>query len=379
MGELLMSSFIDYLKTAKDGLDPQYRAHYLKEDARQTSIAIAIWLIPLLLFGLTDYSYFGSNPQLALSLVIRIALFIFSLYTISALLKVTTVRNYDFIFLRWAAFAVVAVLYFNYSWASRVPLNGAITVLILISAYMAFPTSLLVRLALPIALSVGNLALHWTIAESVNPYSRFSMFVAIIMANILGIIFSTALEFHRRTEFKARLEEARFKEELSRLASIDALTGIYNRRKLMQLATEEFERFHSGNQPFSVLMIDIDHFKELNDSYGHGAGDLILVNFAAYIADNIQKDYIWGRLGGDEFLLVLPNIDRKQAIGIAEKFRHGLHKKSVNWQGEQLSISITIGLTETTRQDHSLDDVLKRADKALYSAKRSGRNRTEIL
>jgi diguanylate cyclase (GGDEF)-like protein len=353
-----------------------YRDHYLTADVRQTCIAIAVWLVPLLLFGYADYLLFGAGPQFAASSALRLAFCAFSFYTIAALRKVATVRDYDKVFLRWAAFGVAVVLYLNYTWAGRVPPTGILTILIIFSSYMIFPARLIVRVAPPLALSAGNFWLQWWVAEPVNPQSLFTTLVALAMANILGIIFSSWLHNHRLTEFRARLEENRVKEELSRLASTDDLTGALNRRKIMELAAGEYERFLRERRPLSVVMIDIDRFKKLNDTYGHEAGDLILTSFTAYVAKGLRHGDIWGRLGGDEFVLVLPDTPVEQAEAVAERLRLGLGEPVV-WQGQQLPFTISSGIAAAREKDRSIEPVIKRADKALYSAKRKGRNRTE--
>ncbi len=366
------------LTEATDDLESQYRAHYLAADARQTILAIAIWLVPAVLLAYADYLTFGLSSVFAALAALRLAFCAYSLYTIAALKKVATARQYDNLFLRWAAVSIIVVLILNYSWARYVPPNGAITVLILFSAYMVFPNRLRVRIIPPLVLSVGNLLLQLAV-EPINPESLLTMIVALIMANVLGIIFSTWLQNHRRTEFRARLEEARAREELYRLASIDDLTGILNRRKLMQLAAEEYEQTKNDDRPLSALMIDIDHFKRLNDNCGHETGDLILTDFTAYVTATLQQKNIWGRLGGDEFVLVLPDLPCDQARHIAEQLRSGFDGESFPRLKEAPNYTISIGITEAQPRDKCFDDVLKRADKALYRAKRNGRNRTEVL
>ncbi|SMC45222.1 GGDEF domain-containing protein [Sporomusa malonica] len=362
-----------------DDFESIYRAYYLVADARHTRVAIAVWLIPVLLFAYSDYLLFGYSSKFVLSLAIRLVFFVFSLYTIYALFKVSTGREYDYIFLRWAMFATAVVLFINYSWAPYVPPNGSITMLILFSAYMVFPNRFCIRVVPPLILSIGTLTLHWRFSESVSLHSLHIMLAAFVMANVLGVIFSSSLEKHRRTEFKARLDETRAKEELNRLASIDHLTGILNRRKLVHLTTKEFERFRSSGQSFSVLMIDIDYFKKLNDSYGHAVGDMILREFAAYVANSLYEKNIWGRLGGDEFVLVLLNLPSEQSKQIAERLRLGVNRNPIIYHGKTITFSISIGIAEARDQDSSFESVLKRADEALYHAKRNGRGRIEVL
>lgn len=373
-----MRQFWYTLMQAMDDLEPRYRAHYLAADARQTIVAIAVWLFPATLLAGADYLNFGWSSLFAVLAASRLAFCAFSLYTIAALRKVSTPREYDILFLRWAAFSIAVVLLVNYIWARFVPPNGAVTVLILFSAYMVFPNRLSVRVIPPLALSAGNLLLQLGL-EPIDPNSLLSMIVALIMANVLGIIFSTWLQNHRLTEFRARLEEARIREELSRLASTDELTGILNRRKLMQLAGEEYETARRDSRPLSVMLIDIDHFKRLNDNCGHETGDLILADFTAYVTGAVTRRNIWGRLGGDEFVLVLPALPCDQANCIAEQLRRGFAGDSFPRRKATPDYTISIGITEVRAKDQSIDGVLKRADKALYRAKRNGRNRTEIL
>ncbi len=366
------------LTEAANGLDARYRKHYLARDARQTIIAIAVWMVPVLLFAYGDLIIFGVGTQFAALLALRLTFCAFSVYTIRALVKVATVRDYDNIFLRWAAFGIALVTYFNYIWAAYIPPNGALTILVIFSSYMVFPARLAVRLAPPLILTAANFCLQWLVVEPVNQPALFSSLVTLVTANILGIVFSTWLQNHRLIEFKARLEENKVKEDLSRLAATDDLTGALNRRKIMELSTGEYERFLRERQPLSVVMIDIDRFKKLNDTYGHEAGDLILTSFTAYVAKGLRHGDIWGRLGGDEFVLILPDTPVEQAEAVAERLRLGL-SEPVIWQGQELSFTISSGVTAAREKDRSIDQVFIRADKALYSAKRKGRNRTETV
>jgi diguanylate cyclase (GGDEF) domain len=369
---------LKFFTQSADKLESQFRTHYLAADARQTKIAIAAWLFPLLLMAYGDYGIFGRSPVFAALLAARLSLFLFSLYTIRKLSRVATTQEYDAIFLRWAALSLVVLLILNYSWAPYVPPTGTITVLAIFSTYMVFPNRLCIRIIPPITLSSCCLVMQWWVKAPGSPTSLFSLFVALLMANVLGIIFSNWLHNHRLAEFKARLEETRIREELIRLASTDALTGIFNRRKLIELATEEFAHFKNGHQPLSVLMIDIDDFKRLNDSNGHETGDLILADFSALVKNNLSQQNIWGRLGGDEFVLVLPGLPCEQARLTAERIRRNF-LESASWRREPLNFTISIGITEAREMDQSVESVIRRADQALYLAKQNGRNRTEVL
>ncbi|MEN6412209.1 MAG: hypothetical protein ABFC84_05500 [Veillonellales bacterium] len=182
------------LDATDNDFESTYRDYYLKIDIRHTSIAIAIWLIPLLPLGYIDYLIFGKSNQLTILLVSRLVFFLLSLYTIFAFLKVTSFKQYDSIFYRWAIITIAFVLFINYKWAPYVPPNGDITILILFTAYMISPHRLFLRAVPPITLSIGNVALQWCIADSASNTFTPTVLVAIIMANVLGAILSTSLQ-----------------------------------------------------------------------------------------------------------------------------------------------------------------------------------------
>ncbi|MEN6565980.1 MAG: GGDEF domain-containing protein [Veillonellales bacterium] len=367
------------LDATDNDFESTYRDYYLKIDIRHTSIAIAIWLIPLLPLGYIDYLIFGKSNQLTILLVSRLVFFLLSLYTIFAFLKVTSFKQYDSIFYRWAIITIAFVLFLNYNWAPYVPPNGDITILILFTAYMISPSRLFLRAVPPITLSIGNVALQWCIADSASNTFAPTVLVAIIMANVLGAILSTSLQEHRRSEFKARLEEACAKEKLKRLATIDPLTGIVNRRELIHKTIKEFEQAKNNGQVFSVLMMDIDNFKQLNDNYGHDVGDKILQHFASYVENKLNENKIWGRLGGDEFVLILCNTRSDQAKIIAEDLMTDLNKEPVISQDKRINYTISIGITEVNDLDSSYKTTQKRADEALYKVKRNGRGFIAVL
>lgn len=356
-----------------------YRAYYLARDVRHTCLAIAVWLIPILIFGYSDYSVFGWGEEFFWLSLARSIFLVSCLGVITLLLRTSQVKQYDLTYLCWALLAVTFVLFINYMWASYVPPNADITILILFCAYMMSPPNLLARFIPPILLSLGNMFLEWNFI-AVIPYNSGSAWVAIIMANVLGAILSTYQEKHRHAEFQARLEEARAKEELRRLAQIDYLTGIFNRRQLVQLASQEFEKFQQGESSFSVFMFDINDFKQINDCYGHDAGDAVLCDLAVRIAErHFTNGAIWGRLGGDEFVLILLRTTGEQARMIAEEIGAGIGRTPVFYGGQPLHYAVSIGVTQARKTDLSLEQILKRADTALYRVKRNEGNMIVVL
>jgi len=168
------------------------------------------------------------------------------------------------------------------------------------------------------------------------------------------------------------LEEA--KQIAERLARTDSLTGINNRRALIESASVIHDNARRYNHAYSVLMIDIDHFKQVNDSYGHVSGDLVLRELANSIMRTIRSVDIIGRIGGDEFGVVLPETSAVDALILAERLRLNFSSKSIPVGDGYLSFTISIGAAFLTETDGSLEDVIANADNALYQAKHQGRN-----
>ena len=359
-------------------LEPLYRTHYLKSDVRQMCVAIAIWQFPLVALAFSDYHLFSGSPAFAHLLTARFLLLVASFVAIAKLRQVETPANFDRIFLGWAVIAIAVIFFVNSHWIPYFPTNNAIDVLILLSVYVLFPIGLSTRFLIACAFTLGNIVLQLLYTEPTAPESILLMLVTIFTANLLGVFFSSSLNNYRRREFKARLDETKAREELVKLASIDELTGVFNRRKLLELAECEFCIYKRTGQPLTVLMFDIDHFKRLNDRYGHQAGDDMLISFASHIARNIRKTDIWGRVGGEEFVLALPGTDIHQARIVSSCFL--IDSAKINSAGgvDQPDITVSIGITAAMPGDNSFADVLIRADKALYRAKRNGRNRIEI-
>lgn len=158
----------------------------------------------------------------------------------------------------------------------------------------------------------------------------------------------------------------------------DELTGLYNRRQLQSELEQARLQADSRSVPFSICLIDIDHFKEINDGNGHLAGDTILKEFSRIARDSIRDSDILGRYGGDEFLQILPDTDVKGAVMHAERLRVYVHFLDMQKVLEQKHISLSIGVAQY-RSGEKITDLIARADAALYQAKQQGRNRVEWI
>lgn len=164
----------------------------------------------------------------------------------------------------------------------------------------------------------------------------------------------------------------RLRTELEHLATYDSLTQALNRRALLQRCEDELERAQRyGNGP-SIMMVDLDNFKAVNDTRGHQHGDAVLVHFAERTRQVLRRADRLGRYGGEEFLVLLPGADAQAALGVAQRIHATLAT------GHPLDCEVSIGLTSWTGPQETLDAMLSRADAALYRAKEEGRNRTVV-
>ncbi len=170
-------------------------------------------------------------------------------------------------------------------------------------------------------------------------------------------------------------ERRQYETELKRLAATDSLTGVVNRRHLLEQGNREIERARRYGQPLTLLLLDIDHFKAVNDKFGHAVGDLALVKFAQCCQAALRGPDVLGRIGGEEFAVLLPATAEPGARVCAERLRRDVSELEIETESFPLRLTVSIGLAPYVDGDTSIGDTVKRADRALYEAKRSGRNR----
>jgi diguanylate cyclase (GGDEF)-like protein/PAS domain S-box-containing protein len=167
-------------------------------------------------------------------------------------------------------------------------------------------------------------------------------------------------------------------DELKRIAYVDSLTGLVNRRYLEMRLGQAHEEFSLFNTPFGVLMIDVDHFKKVNDSFGHAAGDIVLAHIAQILASNLRATDTLGRWGGEEFVAILPSADAVLTRSLADRCRMLVESSALNIDGKRISATISIGAT-TFETNDGPSTVLARADAAMYGSKADGRNRVTMV
>jgi diguanylate cyclase (GGDEF)-like protein len=207
--------------------------------------------------------------------------------------------------------------------------------------------------------------------------------------NIIGVVNVESVEYGAFDQFDENLlstfasqlavavERARLFKQTRNLAITDELTGLHNRRHFFTLARKEFHRARRYGRCLSAIMLDFDKFKQINDTYGHATGDNVLRTIARCLSDNIRDVDIIGRYGGEEFGIILPETDFRDATIAAERLRACAAEKTVITVQGLLSVTISLGVAVLTDDVKTLCELLDRADQALLRAKNRGRNQVE--
>jgi diguanylate cyclase (GGDEF)-like protein len=191
--------------------------------------------------------------------------------------------------------------------------------------------------------------------------------------DVISPVVTSTLVGHIQTSLAAAQKYDRIRREVV----TDPLTNLYNRRFFERRAEEEVARSLRHQLPLSLLMVDVDHFKDVNDTYGHQTGDKVLQAVAKYLSDSVRKTDICGRYGGEEFVLLLPNTPGRAATFLANRLRGGLSQIIYTGLGIPSDTTITVsgGVATCPRDATTLETLIASADEALYAAKDAGRNR----
>ncbi|MGC8855481.1 MAG: diguanylate cyclase, partial [Anaerolineae bacterium] len=239
---------------------------------------------------------------------------------------------------------------------------------------------------------LGNAkAIYPTFRQPPHDHIRSWLGVPLLVRNqVVGLLAIDSREPYHFTEEHVHLtmafasqvalviENARLFEETQQLAITDPLTGLYNRRRFLELAQQEFERARRYRRKLSIIMFDIDHFKQVNDTYGHLAGDQVLLALATLCKQKLREADPIGRYGGEEFVALVIEADGHRAFQVGERLRHEVEKMSIPVPNGEIHITVSIGIASLANNIPDLQTLIARADQALYQAKRKGRNQVVV-
>ena len=216
---------------------------------------------------------------------------------------------------------------------------------------------------------LDDLATLYTI-NSQSRINQLRLVIALLLNTIVILVISIGV-FVFKPLFKRIVEQ---QDDLEKLAYIDPLTNCHNRRSFIINANTEYERSRRNQLPFSVLFLDIDYLKKINDTFGHAMGDTVIKEITRFCKSKIRDIDIIGRIGGDEFGIMLPECDLARAKQKAERLRQGMSEHIIPGISDEIQVSTSIGVASLLPSDKDAFDIISRADENLYEAKRNGRN-----
>ncbi len=203
-----------------------------------------------------------------------------------------------------------------------------------------------------------------------------------LLIKVLVVVFIVALFglYHYRKLSKINAELHVLKDALQEQANHDPMTNLYNRRYFYTIANDILNLAHREQKSVSIIMLDIDYFKKINDMYGHAVGDIVIKRLASIMLKNTRKSDVVARIGGEEFAILLPNTNTEGAKKIASKIRELVNDEKIEVDGViSFNFTVSLGVATATQEDEQIDSVLNRADKALYKAKEAGRNKVSVF
>ena len=356
-------------------LEGDYRIYHLKDDKRQSSFYIIFAVVSVAgMLGADAMLYQGRPDLLRWMSLFRAGFVLVSLLLLIAIRKSARVPVYDRLMLGWLCIVILFLLLFNFTRPASF-LTTAYDVILPLAIYIISPLKISYTFVLASSFSAGILYIDYFHKTGVDPATLAMILVAQLIVHIIGLTSSMQIQSYRRKSFKAYIQERDAKEMVAYLANIDSLTKSLTRHHFFNIAESEFVRFVRYHRPFSVLVLDADHFKDINDTYGHYAGDLVLRNLSLVILEQKRSQDTFGRLGGEEFGLLLPETNLQQAKIVAERVQKAWSQTPSNVDGQLIHSTVSIGVTEANDQDKSFEDILRRADRMMYKAKEAGRNR----
>jgi diguanylate cyclase (GGDEF)-like protein len=361
-------------------LENGYRLNSLRDDVRQATVGILLLTAAVTLTIPNDFVLIQQPDVLCLIMILRITFVLYSVILIDYLFRIKKPVNYDDSIFVWGLFGIVVCTFIICSRPATFTGHALIDLLVLVLLYLGVPCRLLYRLILAFLFTASCLLLLGINAQQLTTPWITTEIISLVFTNIVGLIISHRLYSYRRKQYAAQVAEGKVKEELKLLASHDSLTGVTNHRSFFEQGERELRRFVRYGKPFSLMVIDIDDFKSINDNYGHSEGDNVLIKLVALIDSQVRQSDVFGRTGGDEFCLLLIETGKAEAMEIAERIRMACSETTMTaGTGIPINFTVSLGLVESSKNDTGIGQIYSMADAAMYRAKREGRNRVSTF
>lgn len=351
--------------------DARYRAHYFAGDVAQCRFALLVLLAPMAPFLYFDYLLLGISPVFYQLAVARTAMAVLTLWLWHDLRRLTDARSLDLRMVLWALAGAALSLGNNFTRPPEYFGHYITDVWLIMMFYAGVPLPPRVQ-AIPVLLYAGlSLLVLFAFKRPPLPLYAYTVVLMLFLSVWCGHLISTRIHRYRRDVLVAHLE-------LERQARTDPLTGAFNRREFLRVAEEELVRHARVGKPISVLMLDLDNFKSINDRYGHATGDRVLIEFTDRAGATLRAYDRLARTGGEEFSVLLPEATEEEALAIAERMRNAIAATPFVERDHAIAVTTSVGVATVQPGEVKIDEVMQRADKALYAAKDSGRNCIEV-
>lgn len=369
----------------------KYRDSIEQRVRLESRLALVVASVVFAMFGISDYNLLGLTQEYYLLLTMRIVV-------VSSCLFLAFIIGRSGKYSRKVWLHALPLWIFAIGIILIVPLRPesfstqvTSTVVSIMAFYLLIPNLLSVATVASIFLSIGFLVAAVVFA-GISPAVTLRIFLLLVMANIVGYSALLRIEFLQRRQFMLLNEERdqnkqlqaeithrkSLEAQLRMVAEYDALTGVTSRGHFMKRVEALLRRSQWEKAPFCLFMIDVDHFKDVNDTWGHTYGDQVLAKIAEVCQQSLRPSDILARFGGEEFVVGLPNTDPGCARTVATRLKENINAIRLKGELSDLRLSVTIGIA-LANADDDLDTLITRADNMLYIGKRDGRNRVIML
>lgn len=374
----------------EDGRESMYRRSIKTRVRLESSLSLIVATLIFGMFAITDYYLLGLSREYYLLIAMRSVVVGLCLFLA---LIIARRGSYSRIWLHAMPLWILATGIILIVPLRPESLSTQITAVVVatMAFYLLIPNLLTVVTFASLYLSIGFLISAVLFAE-LAPVDTLRLALLLVMTNVVGFCALLRLESLQRKQF-ALLHEARDKnrqllkeiahrksleEQLRMVAERDALTGLNSRSHFMKRAKALLQNSRSEKVPFSLFMIDVDHFKRINDTWGHSHGDWVLARVSEVCAHALRPTDVIGRFGGEEFVVALPDTGPDDALIVAERLKTKVAELPLMEEMSEMRLSVTIGIAIAHDEDVDLQALISRADESLYVGKRDGRNRVVI-
>ena len=372
-----MGILVEKIKSRFDNTDTKFRESRRLEDAEQARIVITIVGVVVFLFISVDYWFFKLSQIFFISLIARGLFCGISIAVYQCTRRCKKLQYIDYSILVWTLSLAALSLSLNLIRPSNFNDNILLHGMMIFGSYFVLPNRAIFKTIPAFVFTIGDMWILIFYKDGLTPQVLVASAIAFIALNIIGISAAIRVETNQRKQYESRLLQDRSHLQLLGLATTDSLTGIFNRRHFLDLGEIEFDRYKRFGHIFSFVEIDINNFKSINDTYGHPTGDLILQIFCEILTNEKRSIDIIGRLGGDEFGIILPETSARDTAKALQRINRACKNYPINLSNEEYRITISTGVTTARFGDQSIDDLYRRADKRLYAKKQRNKNNNQ--